>query len=162
MKSGRGRQTLPGVFAGRATPAPEGYVWVLSQNVPFYHARVLGCPRSRCHENGRIFSPRGSGGAGRRRLRARVCVVKWLEEEDVTAEESLPRLARRPGLRRYQPRPQTPIHGHRARVLRESFRASSRTDSRRSTIGLGASRACFERACGSSPCDCALIVVTWL
>lgn len=67
-KWSRSTNSLPGIRRkGKSTP--EGYVWVLSQNVPFYHARVLGCPRSRCHENGRIFSPR--------ERRARVCVKWW-------------------------------------------------------------------------------------
>lgn len=40
---------------GGRSVAPEGYVWVLSRHIPFYHASGLRCPRSRCQENGRIF-----------------------------------------------------------------------------------------------------------
>lgn len=119
--------------------APEGYVWVLSRHIPFYHASGSRCPRSRCQENGRIFPLRA------RRLRASSVgrlVLRALEEEEEGREEerdgdrtgesgrrgkeentkekagvggcegSLTRLARRPALRYYQPRPQTPIHGH--------------------------------------------------
>jgi len=68
-KSGRGRQTLLRISAGRATWLPRVMFGCCHRNVPFYHAGVLGCPRSRCHENGRIFSPEGE------KARARhVCV----------------------------------------------------------------------------------------
>lgn len=79
---------LPRDIRRKGNLAPEGYVWVLSQNVPFYHARVLGCPRSRCHGNGRIFSLRE---------RARMCVRKVEEEDDTVERNPSPRLARRPG-----------------------------------------------------------------
>lgn len=44
----------------------EGYVWVLSRHIPFYHASGLRCPRSRCQENGRIFPLRAHHERGSR------------------------------------------------------------------------------------------------
>lgn len=63
---------------GKGSVAPEGYVWVLSRHIPFYHASGLRCPRSRCQENGRIFPLRARAPClGRERL-----VLRALEEEE--------------------------------------------------------------------------------
>lgn len=141
-RRGRRQGRLEGGTGRKRSVAPEGYVWVLSRHIPFYHASGLRCPRSRCQENGRIFplrgelglgreretraeSIRGGGGGGSRvegeggeretgRERQKRKGGKHEGEAGVGgfSEGSLTRLARRPAPRCYQPRPQTPIHGH--------------------------------------------------
>lgn len=66
-RRGRRQGRLEGGTGRKRSVAPEGYVWVLSRHIPFYHASGLRCPRSRCQENGRIFPLRGELGLGRER-----------------------------------------------------------------------------------------------
>lgn len=66
-RRGRRQGRLEGGTGRKGSVAPEGYVWVLSRHIPFYHASGLRCPRSRCQENGRIFPLRGELGLGRER-----------------------------------------------------------------------------------------------